>query len=741
MRRMHRRTRIFVCLVVSAVTAGWMVPGAAQAAGPPANTVAPTIAGTPEQGQQLTVTRGTWTDATVVTITDTWQVCTGATCADIPGATALTYTVTASDVGHVIKVAETASATDGMTTVTSAPTATVTGNSAPPTISGSAVQGQTLTLHQGTWTNAPSVSDQWERCAPGGASCTATGFAATYVLVAADVGHTIEVVETATDARGTLIATSAPTATVVAGSGPTPVAAPSITGTPQQGSVLTVRSGTWTPAPTSVTHQWYRCSSAGASCAAISGATAQTYTLAAADVGSTLLVVETAADASGTASAPSPLTGVITTPAGNVPVPVNESPPTVSGQPEQGQTLVAANGAWSGNPASYSYQWERCSSPGCAAIPGATGQSYTAGAADVGQTLAVLETATNRGGAGRPAASARTRPVIATSVITFVASPGGPLTNQTVTMVATVGSGSGNVNPSGSLTFFNGDTPIGNCGRQAFQSASQNVTLLCQTAFPAGTVRLSAVFTPADGLLVAGSASQLTLDVGKDRTSTSLAVTKQVSRDRRAIYRATVVLPVSNSGPLDPTGSMEFFDRGRPIRGCLKRPVTRLAATCKVRYNAFGRHTISARYSGDANFGGSHSAARSVRIVNPASAPVVLGFIGSTLQWQFAYHPRYTLVTTLRANQVAKGSTLVLACSGSGCPFTQLAIPSGAASSINLLPEFHGHHLGIGSQITLRIIRQHWIGKYYSFTMRPGRGPQIVLSCLGVGRTRPGVGC
>jgi hypothetical protein len=735
---MQRRAAVLACLVVSGLTAGW-APGVAQAAGP-ANKTAPAISGIPEQGQQLAMTPGTWTDATPVSVTHTWQVCAGATCTNIPGATAATYTVTASDVGRAIRVFETGSATDGANSVPSAPTATVTGNAAPPTISGSAVQGQTLTLHQGTWTNSPTVSDVWERCVPGG-SCTATGFAATYVLVAADVGHTIQAVETAKDAHGTLTATSAPTAIVVAGSGPTPVAAPSVTGTLQQGSVLTVRSGTWSPTPTSVADEWYRCNSSGASCAAISGAIGQTYKLGAADVGATLLVVEKATDASGTASAPSPLTGVITTPAGNVPVPVNASPPRVSGQPEQGQTLVAANGAWSGNPTSYSYQWERCASSGCAPIPGAAGQSYTASAADVGQTLAVVETANNKGGSGRPAASAHTGPVIATSLITFVASPGGPLTNQTVTMVATIGSSSGNVDPSGTVTFFNGGTAIATCGRQAFESTSQNVTLLCQSAFPAGVARLSAVYTPADGVLVAGSASQLTLNIGRDRTSTSLAVTKRVSRGRRAIYTATVVLPVSNSGPLDPAGAMEFLDRGRPIPGCRRRPVTRLAATCRVRYRGFGRHTISARYSGDANFGPSHSASRAVRIVTPSSAPLVLGFVGSTLQWQFSYHPHYTQVTTLRANQVLEGSTLVLACSGTGCPFTHLSIPAGGASSVNLLPQFHKRHLAVGSQFTLRIIRQHWIGKYYSFTVRPGRGPQIVLSCLGVGMTRPGVGC
>jgi hypothetical protein len=92
------------------------------------------------------------------------------------------------------------------------------------------------------------------------------------------------------------------------------------------------------------------------------------------------------------------------------------SPPTTSGSPSivgtvaVGQTLTERHAAWSGQPASYGYQWERCDTAGadCAPIAGATSQRYTITAADAGATLRVLETASNAAGTGGPAISAPT---------------------------------------------------------------------------------------------------------------------------------------------------------------------------------------------------------------------------------------------------------------------------------------------------------------------------------------------
>jgi hypothetical protein len=714
-------------------------PTATVTAVPPGNSALPTITGNAQQGQILTLNTGTWTNSPATT-TDQWEACVGATCTPITAGTS--YTLTAADVGHTIDVVETATNSGGSVAVKSAATAAVTAlppvNTVAPTITGTAQEGQILTVHQGTWTNSPTtITDQWEDCI--GTACTPiTGqTGATYTVTANDVGHTIEVLETATNTGGMAQASSLPTVQIVAP--PTEISAPFISGTPQQGSVLTANHGTWTGSPTSYLDQWKRC--VNSSCTPI--ATGGTYTPTADDVGAEILVTETASNAGGpSAPANSAVTGPVTTPAGIVPVPANTSAPTVSGVAQQGQTLLEAHGAWTNNPSSYAYQWESCGGSGCTPIPGANGQAYAPTAADVGQTIDVQETATNSGGNSVPRPSGRTATVTATSATSLVVSPSGALTNQTVTLVATISSSSGRANPSGSITFYNGFGPISGCTNMGVQSAAQSATVVCRSFFAAGTARLTAVYRASAGLPLGASASPLTtLNVGRDPTSTSLAVTKQIVRGKSATYTATVGLPVSNSGPLGPTGKVEFLDHGRPIPACLSRPLTRLTATCTIKYKRRARHQISARYVGDSNFASSASPARSVQVVKKLSQPVVLGFIGSTLQWQFFYHRTYTQVTMLRAESLAKGITVRITCDGRSCPFSQRSIPAKSDTSINLLPAFHKHHLRVGSQITLRIMRPNWIGKYYSFTIRAGQGPLIALSCLGVGRSRPGLGC
>lgn len=64
---------------------------------------------------------------------------------------------------------------------------------------------------------------------------------------------------------------------------------------PVQGNVLTASTGTWDGTYT-YTYQWSRCDANGGNCAPITGATAQTYTPVAADVGSTIRVSVTASN-------------------------------------------------------------------------------------------------------------------------------------------------------------------------------------------------------------------------------------------------------------------------------------------------------------------------------------------------------------------------------------------------------------------------------------------------------------
>jgi hypothetical protein len=75
--------------------------------------------------------------------------------------------------------------------------------------------------------------------------------------------------------------------------------------------------------------------------------------------------------------------------------------PTVTGTPQQGRTLTATPGSWSGAAVViYSYQWQRCTVGGvaCTDLAGTFGSTYTPVAADVGSALRVVVTATNTGG-------------------------------------------------------------------------------------------------------------------------------------------------------------------------------------------------------------------------------------------------------------------------------------------------------------------------------------------------------
>jgi hypothetical protein len=88
-----------------------------------------------------------------------------------------------------------------------------------PRISGTAEEGQKLTLSHGSWTNSPSsYTDQWALCNTSGSSCSsiagATG--ATYTLTSTAVGSTLRVQEIATNATGAgSPAVSTQTATVI----------------------------------------------------------------------------------------------------------------------------------------------------------------------------------------------------------------------------------------------------------------------------------------------------------------------------------------------------------------------------------------------------------------------------------------------------------------------------------------------------------------------------------------------
>jgi hypothetical protein len=299
-------------------------------------------------------------------------------------------------------------------------------NTAAPAISGTVVEGQTLTASNGTWTGSTAVSPitytyQWQSCNSSGGSCSNISGATsnTYVLTSASVGDTVKVMVTATNGLASTNATASHTV-VVTGATPENTTVPAITGTPAVGEELEANNGLWTDdLPLEYSYQWRRCNTSGAECTNISGATAKHYSLVSADYDHSVVVAVTASVPSGDggehATAYSAHTETV-----QASHPSNTVLPAISGTEQDGATLTITEGTWSGFPTpTYTYQWERCNSTGgsCVEISGATNQEYALIDADVGHEIKAVVTASNSESLGGSSASATSN---ATTVIQAV---------------------------------------------------------------------------------------------------------------------------------------------------------------------------------------------------------------------------------------------------------------------------------------------------------------------------------
>ena len=180
-------------------------------------------------------------------------------------------------------------------------------NISPPTVSGTALIGQTITCQTGTWTNDPTFSFQWLRDGQpiGGATSQ------NYEVTSDDATRALSCTVTGRNSGGEDSATSA--SVTPPAQAPANTAVPSISGSPAVGQTLTCNPGTWTGAPSpTLSFQWLRDGQA------ITGESGATYNVVAADAGHALTCRVTATNAGGSASADSA--------AANVPAPTPTTP-------------------------------------------------------------------------------------------------------------------------------------------------------------------------------------------------------------------------------------------------------------------------------------------------------------------------------------------------------------------------------------------------------------------------------
>jgi concanavalin A-like lectin/glucanase superfamily protein len=200
-----------------------------------------------------------------------------------------------------------------------------------PRIVGKPRVGVALRATRGIWTSRPVVYEyRWHRCSAGRAKCRLIAGAtrSRYTPSSRDIGTTLRVTVRARNAAGsgraasrrTRVLQASRTRRVVRPIPPAVTSYPTVSGTAQVGQTLTATTGSWTgQAPIAYSYQWQRCGSSGGNCNAIGGATATSYTLSSADVGSTIEFTITASNTAGTAAATSAPTAVV--------VPIPTPPP------------------------------------------------------------------------------------------------------------------------------------------------------------------------------------------------------------------------------------------------------------------------------------------------------------------------------------------------------------------------------------------------------------------------------
>ena len=373
-------------LAVLAIFVVTAAAGGAPGQGVPSNLTPPSISGTPQVGSLLTATAGTW-DGKRLTYAYQWLRCdsTGAGCSSIGAANATTYRPSSADVGATLRVLVTASNRNGSAAATSGATAVVTSPaSAPPPPSGT-----TSYLSDLTWS---SMSNGWgpverdqsngEQAVGDGRTIALNGQTFTKGLGAhgaSDVGYSIS--------GCTRFQASVGVDDEVAGYG-------TVAFQVYLDGAKVYDSGVMTGASATKSVDVDTTSKSALRLVVTDGGDGIDY-----DHGDW-------ADARVTcATPPAP-------PSGSSPSVTSD--PTITGTPQQGQTLSASTGSWSGTSLTYAYQWQRCNTAGasCSPVAGATNASYLLGSADLGSTMRASVTASNSWGSAT-ASSAATAVVVA----------------------------------------------------------------------------------------------------------------------------------------------------------------------------------------------------------------------------------------------------------------------------------------------------------------------------------------
>lgn len=189
----------------------------------------------------------------------------------------------------------------------------------------------------------------------------------------------------------------------------------------------------------------------------------------------------------------------------------------------------------------------------------------------------------------------------ATPTVVLSANPTSSTFPGSTTLKATVSGVSGGAEPTGTVTFSQGGSPISGCSGESLSSSPPQAT--CPVSgLAGGTIHFSVAYTSGDSNYSNGSDS---LDFSVSGTSAKVKLSASPSS---STYPGSTTLTVKVTGPsgaADPTGTVTFSNGGVAIGSCTTKTLAGSPpkATCAVSGLPVGTTHFSVAFtSGDANY-------------------------------------------------------------------------------------------------------------------------------------------
>ena len=353
-----------------------------------------------------------------------------------------------------------------------------------------------------------------------------------------------------------------------------------------------------------------------------SGTTTATFSISSLTAGTHNLIATYNGDTNFAVSTSSTWTQTVTNPLIHTSTTLSSSSnnPSVFGQSVTFTAMVAPNSG-SGTPTGSVEFVIDNGSPVTISLNGSDIATYTSSAMSVGQHANMASYTGDTTFAGSSSTALTQTVNQANTNTTLTSSPTQPVFGQAVTFTAVVSvTPPATGTPTGSVQFaIDNGTPVK-------ESLSSNGTAAYTiSSLTAGTHTVTASY-PGDGSFVASKSIPLTQTINQANTNTTLTSSvNPVVVGQTVTFTADVGAAAPGSGT--PTGSVRFVsDNGTPVTESLNAAGT---ATYSTHSLGVGTHTVTASYTGDANFQTSDSTALT-QTVNK-QAPTTTTSVSSSL--------------------------------------------------------------------------------------------------------------